>query len=172
MATDLLAGITAPLVHIAVIATFTIFLIARGLPIHGFALNLLQGHLKIFVCHAKSRKRPRRWRFSLLQNGKHQMFRANVLVPFFLGNLCRIEKGRLATRRKREKCSVRIPHGHDTAIGRKRTLDIFAQFIQIDLERRQSFCSKTGILADQAQQQMFSRYTVAAQVPSCNACRL
>ena len=96
------------------------------------------------------------------------MFRTNVLVAFFFGNFSGIKESRLATSRKREQCTVSIAHGHNAAVRRKGTLHVFAQLIQIDFEGTQGFGSKAGIFADKAEQQVFGRYAVAAQIASRN----
>ena len=171
LATNLLTRIATALIDKASVIAI-VGAIRRSLPIHRLSLDLQQSRFKILVGDTKRRKRTRRRRFRLLQNGKHQVFRANVLVAFFFGNLCRIKKGSLATCRKRKERPVGIPHGHNSTVSRQRTLDIFAQFIKVHLKRHQGLGGKSGIFTDKPQQQMFRRYAVAAQVPSRNACRL
>ena len=146
LATNLLTRIATPLIDKASVST-VVGTICRSLTIHGLVLHLLQCRVKILIGNAKSRKCPRRRRFALLQNGEHQMFRADVLVPFFLRNLCRIKKSRLATRRKIENRPMRHADGHNAAVARKRTLHRFTEFVQVDLKRHQCFGGKAGIFS-------------------------
>ena len=171
LATNLLACIATALVDKATVITI-IGTISRSLTIHGLVLDLLQGRIKILVSNAKCRKCTRGRRFALLQNGKHQVFRANVLVPFFLRDLCCIKKSRLATCRKIEDCPMRHADGHNATVTRQRALHRFTEFVQIDLKRHQGLGRKSGIFTDKPQQQVFSRYAVTTQVAGRNTSRL
>ena len=129
----------------------------------GLMLDLHQHVLIILERDIVRRKSRCRRRVRLLQNGKHQMFRANELHALFFCNLCRIVKHGLALRRKREETAVGVAANcHETTARAERTLNRFAEFRQIDFQSLQRFRSHPGIFADKPKQQMFYRDTIAA----------
>lgn len=126
------------------------------------ALDLHQHFLIVFKRHVVRRERCCRRRIGLLQNRKHQVFGANELDAFFLGNLRGIVKHRLALSRKCQKTAVRIATDrHEAAVRTQRTLDGLTEFRQVDLQSLERFRGNTRILANKTKQKVFYRYAVA-----------
>ena len=99
---------TATRVALRLERTLDIVGLFGGNAIVATVLELVQHLLEILERHVERGERSRSRGIRLLQDGKHQMFRTDVLVAFHLGNLGRIEKDRLGLGRKREQASTGI----------------------------------------------------------------
>ena len=136
-------------------------------------LELVEHLLEVFVRDIVRGENAHRRGIHLLQDGKHQVFRADVLVALFLRNLCGIEKHGLRTHGKLQQAIARVAaDGHEPAVRRKRALDIFAQVHEVYLERLEGLDGKAGILAHEPEQQVFGRNAVASEIASRHAGRL
>ena len=109
----------------------------------------------------------------MLENGEHQMFRANILVAFVFRQFGRIEQNSLGAGRKREEAPTLITtNGHQPTIRGERPLDSFTQITQVHLERTERLGSISRFFSHKAKQQVFNGDAVAAQVMGGHTGRL
>ena len=164
---------TATRVALRLERTLDIVGLFGGNAIVATVLELVQHLLEILERHVERGERCRSRGIRLLQDGKHQMFRTDVLVSFHLGNLGRIEKDRLGLGRKREQASTGIAaHGHNAAIVRQVLLDRLGQVVQVHLQGLQGLGSKAGFLAHQPEKQMLDGNAVTTEIACSHAGRL
>ena len=137
------------------------------------ALDLLE-HFQIIVKrNVVRRKRCRSRSIGLLENGEHQMFRANILIALVFRQFGRIEQNGLGAGRKREEAPTLVTtNGHQPTIRGERPLDSFTQITQVHLECTERLGSISRFFAHKAEQQVFNCNTVAAQVMGGHAGRL
>ena len=139
----------------------------------GIVLQLVKRLLEILERDVVCRKDTYGRRIGLLQNGKHQVLGADILVALFLRNLRRIEKHGLRTYSKLQKAIARVAaNGHEPAVRGERTLDVLAHIHEIHAKRLERLDGKARILANQAQEKVLGRNAVATEIAGRHAGRL